>query len=64
MRGSDRTTGSLFSYVDVEARVPVQHPLRLIRRIVNEVLVSLDAESAALYEPTGRDSIPPPFPTA
>src|SRR5262245_64581047 len=59
MRGSDTTTGSLFSYVDVEARIPAGHPLRLIRRIVNDVLVSLDREFAALYEPTGRESIPP-----
>jgi len=59
MRGSDTTTGSLFSYVDVEARIPAGHPLRLIRRIVNDVLVSLDSEFAALYEPTGRESIPP-----
>jgi transposase len=59
MRGSDRTTGSLFSYVDVEARIPAEHPLRLIRRIVNDVLAALDAEFDRLYEPTGRDSIPP-----
>jgi transposase len=59
MRGSDRTTGSLFSYVDIEARIPAKHPLRPIRRIVNDVLAGLDAELAALYEPTGRDSIPP-----
>src|SRR5688572_5740392 len=56
MRGADRTTGSLFSYVDIEAHVPTQHPLRLIRRVVNEVLLSLDAEFAPLYEPTGRDA--------
>jgi len=38
MRGSDLRTGELFSYVDLEQRVPESHPLRLIRRIVNEVL--------------------------
>ena len=59
MRGSDWTTGSLFSYVDIEARIPDEHPLRLIRRIVNDVLMALDAEFDRLYEPTGRDSIPP-----
>lgn len=59
MRGSDRTTGSLFSYVDIEARIPAEHPLRLIRRIVNDVLAALDTEFDHLYEPTGRDSIPP-----
>src|SRR5678810_144948 len=59
MRGSDKTSGSLFSYVDVEARIPAKHPLRTIRRIVNEVLASLDPELAKLYEATGRESIPP-----
>ena len=38
MRGSDIRTGELFSYVDREERVPKNHPLRLIRRIVNETL--------------------------
>src|SRR5512138_1358496 len=59
MRGSDKTSGSLFSYVDVEARIPSRHPLRTIREIVNEVLASLDAEFAKLYEATGRESIAP-----
>jgi transposase len=59
MRGADQTTGCLFSYVDIEARVSALHPLRLIRRIVNDGLLALDAEFATLYEPTGRDSIPP-----
>jgi hypothetical protein len=45
MRGSDIRTGELFSYVDLEERVPKNHPLRLIRRIVNEVLAALDRES-------------------
>ena len=59
MRGSDASSGSLFSYVDVEERIPATHPLRTIRTIVNEVLTSLDAEFAALYEDTGRQSIAP-----
>ena len=36
MRGSDAASGALFSYVDMEARVPATHPLRTIRTIVNE----------------------------
>ena len=44
MRGSDTRTGELFSYVDLEDRVPAKHPLRVIRRIVNDVLIALDAE--------------------
>jgi transposase len=50
--------GELFSYVDLEERVPKNHPLRLIRRIVNEVL-ALDREFAELYAAEGRPSIAP-----
>jgi transposase len=59
MRGSDRTSGSLFSYVDLESRVPAKHPLRVIKAIVDDVLVALDAEFERLYEGTGRQSIAP-----
>src|ERR671930_1693130 len=59
MRGSDTTTGSLFSYVDLEHRVPARHPLRLIRAVVNEALAELDAEFAQLYAAGGRPSIAP-----
>ena len=59
MRGSDTRSGELFSYVDLEARVPAKHPLRKIRQLVNDVLASLDDEFARLYSPFGRESIPP-----
>ena len=59
MRGSDERSGSLFSYVDIEQKVPAKHPLRVIKAIVDDVLVSLDAEFESLYEDTGRQSIAP-----
>lgn len=59
MRGTDEASGALFSYVDLEERVPARHPLRLIRRIVNDALASLDAEFGALYADFGRPSIAP-----
>lgn len=59
MRGDDNRTGELFSYVDLEARVRRDHPLRAIRTIVNEALGALEREFAALYSPIGRPSIPP-----
>ena len=59
MRGGDDRTGELFSYVDLEARVRRNHPLRAIRTIVNEALAALEQEFAALYSPIGRPSIPP-----
>jgi hypothetical protein len=36
MRGSDERTGELFSYVDLEKRVPAKQPLRLVRGVVIE----------------------------
>lgn len=59
MRGGDERSGSLFSYVDLEARVGRTHPLRTIRLIVNEALSALAGEFSALYSPIGRPSIPP-----
>jgi transposase len=49
----------LFSYVDLEARVRADHPLRAIRAIVNEALSALEREFSGLYARMGRPSIPP-----
>lgn len=59
MRGSDERSGVLFSYVDLEARVPRGHPLRIIRVIVNDALAGLSSGFHALYARIGRPSIPP-----
>ena len=59
MRGGDDRIGELFSYVDLEARVRRDHPLRAIRVVVDEALAALEREFAGLYSPTGRPSIPP-----
>ena len=59
MRGTDERSGSLFSYVDLERRVPTDHPLRAIREIANGALSDLSADFAVMYAPLGRPSIPP-----
>jgi transposase len=59
MRGADVRSGELFSYVDLEQRVPARHPLRTIRRIVNEALAEVGPEFEALYSRIGRPSIAP-----
>src|SRR6188472_617152 len=59
MRGTDEASGSLFSYVDLEERIPARHPLRKVRQIVNDALASLDAEFDRLYSAEGRPSIAP-----
>src|SRR3954452_20128862 len=60
MRGQDERTGELFSYVDLEARVRPDYPLRAIREIANQALTSLQPVFATLYAPcVGRPSIAP-----
>ena len=59
MRGEDRQSAGLFSYVRLEGRVPLDHPLRPIRALVNAALGDLSADFSALYARTGRPSIPP-----
>jgi transposase len=59
MRGADEQTGSLFSYVSCEARVPADHPLRLIRAVVDEALDVLSPEFDRLYARVGRPGIAP-----
>lgn len=59
MRGGDQRSGALFSYVDLEDRVPGGHPLRPIRAIVNQALVALSLDFERLYGRIGRPSIAP-----
>jgi transposase len=59
MRGADEQTGSLFSYISCEARVPTGHPLRLIRAVVDEALDVLSPEFDRLYARVGRPGIAP-----
>jgi len=59
MRGRDHQRGHLGGYVDPEAMVPADHPLRQIRPLVNTALARLSPEFDQLYSLTGRPSIPP-----
>jgi len=59
MRGLDKRSGELFSYVDLERRVRADHPLRAIRGLTDAALEALSGEFAALYSGMGRPSIAP-----
>jgi transposase len=59
MRGNDERSGLLFSYVDLEARVRKDHPLRAIRTIVNAALGNLSRDFDRLYTDFGRPGIAP-----
>jgi transposase len=59
MRGRDHQSGPLGGYVDPEALVPADHPLRQIRPLVNAALARLSPEFDQIYSLTGRPSNPP-----
>ena len=59
MRGNEEQQSSLFSYVSLEDRIPKRHPLRKIRKMVDEALADMSDHFDAIYSHTGRPSIPP-----
>jgi transposase len=59
MRGFDQRRDGLFSYVRPDSRIPKDHPLRVIRKLADDALGTLDDQFAALYSKNGRPSIPP-----
>jgi len=59
MRGDDSDDTRMWSYVPQEQRIPADHPLRPIRRMVDEVLDRLSPRFDKLYSKVGRPSIPP-----
>src|SRR6267142_5481865 len=59
MRGNETPSGSLFSYVDLEKRIPATHPLRSIKAMVDTALKALDRDFERMYATQGRPSIPP-----
>jgi transposase len=59
MRGADVTQAALFSYRTLESRIPLTHPLRKLRVVVDGLLSALRGEFQALYASAGRPSIAP-----
>jgi hypothetical protein len=59
MRGRFQDQGGLFSYIRPEERIPADHPLREIRKLIREVLKELSHSFGKLYSQEGRPSIPP-----
>jgi transposase len=59
MRGDDPQQAAMFSDISPEERVPQEHPLRLIRALVDAVLKELSPQLDRLYSHTGRPSIAP-----
>ena len=59
MRGDDNQQEGMFSYISPEKRVPADHPLRTIRKIVDEILKEMSPKFSKMYSEVGRPSIAP-----
>ncbi len=61
MRGEERESEGLFSYIRLEERIAADHALRAIRVLVNEALAALSGRFEELYSQTGRPWIAPEY---
>jgi len=59
MRGRRQLQVTMLAFVDLEARVPTDHPLRTIKALADQALVALSPLFDRMYEEVGRPSIPP-----
>ena len=59
MRGTPERQLSMLSSLSTEDLIPVDHPIRRIRVVVDTVLAELDDTFDAMYATSGRPSVPP-----
>ena len=59
VRGRRDPQVTMLAFVDLEARIPADHPLRTIKTVADQALAQLSTEFDAMYAEAGRPSIPP-----
>ncbi len=59
MRGSGDPQEVMLEVVNLEERVPKDHPLRTIKAVADEALKRLSPEFDRMYSKVGRASVPP-----
>src|SRR5262245_15648551 len=59
MRGAIKSQPELVSLISPESVVPKEHPIRRIKKYVDEVLKRMSARFDGMYATEGRPSIPP-----
>ena len=59
MRGTPDRQLALLSSLSTEDLIPVDHPIRRIRVVVDAVLAELDGRFDGMYSTKGRPSVPP-----
>ena len=59
MRGRHDPQVTMLAFIDLETRVPPDHPLRLIKAMADKALAALSPDLDRMYADIGRPSIPP-----
>ena len=59
MRGRQDPQVTLLAFIDLETRVPSDHPLRVVKRLADQALKALSPDLDRMYANVGRPSIPP-----
>ena len=59
MRGRHDPQATMLAFVDLEERVPQDHPIRTIKIIADDALERLSPEFDRMYSKVGRASVPP-----
>src|SRR5262245_2122824 len=59
MRGRQNPQVNMLAFIDIETRIPLDHPLRTIKYMADEALADLSPLFDAMYAAEGRPSIPP-----
>jgi transposase len=59
VRGNKQSQVNVTCLINVETMIPLDHPIRAIKRLLTEVLVKMDAQFDEIYAANGRPSIPP-----
>ncbi len=58
MRGRYDSQATMLAFIDLETRVPSDHPLRVIKRLADQALKALSPDLDRMYANVGHPSIP------
>jgi transposase len=59
MRGRQDPQVGMLAFIDVESLIPVDHPLRTVKHLVDDTMAELSPLFDTMYAEIGRPSIPP-----
>ena len=59
MRGKPEQQLAMLTSLSTEDLIPIDHPIRRIRKVIDEVVVDMDGDLDAMYSRIGRPSVPP-----